>query len=162
MERSLQPRAQPIELGGDIRFSDAENLGNLAVTAPFEIEEDQRAMEVVELVDDPVELANTIIDFMSCPVRHRCQDLIVYRLKMALAKRGASPIRDRDVQRNSIHPGRKGSRVVERAERAPQLGANLLCQVALIFRIPAVRVCDLEHDPLVPGQVGLESRLQLA
>ena len=70
-------------------------------------------MKIVELIDDAVEFANAVIRFVRRPIREGRQRLIVERLQVPMAKTGAAPVRDRDVQGNPVHPGRELPGVVE-------------------------------------------------
>src|SRR5690606_3613007 len=49
---AAQARLEPVEPGGHIGFRDAEHVGNLLVGVAFEVEQDQRPVQIVEPRDD--------------------------------------------------------------------------------------------------------------
>src|SRR5664279_1740046 len=65
------------DLGRDIGLADAENLGDLGVRAILEMEQDERAIERVELRDQGVELAQAFVGQAARRVVfHRFQQLV--------------------------------------------------------------------------------------
>jgi hypothetical protein len=54
--------------------------------------------------------------------------------------------RDRDVQRDAVHPGRERALRVVAGERPPQLRGDLLCQLGAIVGMARIGIGDLEHD----------------
>src|SRR5580704_2720299 len=57
--------------------------------------------------------------------------------------------RDRDVQRDAVHPGGKAHALVKDAERSPELDDNFLRQIVPVARVPAIGIADLVEDLLV-------------
>jgi len=140
-----QALLEPADLGGNIGFGEAENLGDFAVTLFIEVEHQQRAIERIETVDHPVQRADAFvrcIRLIGCDIVH----VVVECDRVRIAQSRGAQGRDRDVQRDAIEPDRKTARGVVLGKRAPALRDDVLRKIGAIVRAAAVSIRDLEHD----------------
>jgi hypothetical protein len=68
---------------------------------------------------------------------------------------------DCDVERDSIHPGRKLAAPIELAERSPKLEGNFLCKIFPRVSVFAIGVANLIEDLLVLLKPDLECCLEV-
>ena len=56
------------DLGGHVGFADAQDLGDLAIALVFQVQQQQRAVELVQLCDEAVQGAHLLVGFVICAV----------------------------------------------------------------------------------------------
>lgn len=94
------------DLGGDVGFADAENLGDLAVTAVFQVKQDQRSIKGIELVDKPMQQVHPLIRLGYAVRASRCSKLLrIECLQPLFPARRPLHLGNGDVERHAIHPG---------------------------------------------------------
>ncbi len=141
---------EPVELGRDIAFGDAEHLGDLALAAFVQPQQQQRTIHRRLAFDHRVQCAHAFVGLvLRGAVVHRETDvrfvMFLQRFGAGLLA-GAAVMRDRDVQRDPVHPGRERPRRVVAWKRAPQMRGDLLGQILAILLQPAVAIGHFEHD----------------
>lgn len=118
-----------MKLGGDVRFADAEHLGDLAVAVLVEVEEQERAVELGELGDqalgerEAIGVGGTAIVGELFVAGERLEDAVAMV---------AAGLREGDVERDAVGPGGEAARAVVGREGAPKLGDDLLGEVLAV------------------------------
>src|SRR3546814_10808335 len=116
------PDALPIYLGGDVAFGDAQHLGDLAGASLVEVEQEQGAVERLEGGDEAMQHAQPCRGFVvGAIVVGHVVDGLVERHRVPAPVAVAAQERDRNVQRDTVHPRREPARRIVARPRAPQL-----------------------------------------
>ena len=148
---------EPADLGGDVGFADAQDLGDLAVTVVFEVEQEQGAVHRVESGDEALQHVQAL-------PRFDVDALFVGQVVQAVVERyGPPPARaftaqpgDRHVQGDPVHPGRERPLRVIAREGAPQLRGDVLGEVGAVLGVVGIGRGDLEDDAAMGLEQGLE------
>src|SRR5690554_593655 len=148
---------QARELGGDVAFADAQDLGHLAGAALLQVEQQQGAVQRFEGVDQGEQHAHLLPGLVVVAGRIRgFLRHLVQRRQHALAAARAAQVRDAHVQGDPVHPGREPLPRVVAGPGAPELGCDLLRQVGALVAVAGVAGRDLEHDPAMLFKQRLE------
>lgn len=139
------------DLGGDIAFADAQNVGDLALWSFVQIQQQQGAIERSLLLDEALQQQKVVPVFVVAGIG--AGNLV----QLGIQWHGAQPqahavfahMADRHVQSHPVHPRAEAARGVVAWPCVPQLGGDFLRQVVAIVGLPRIAVCDFEHDAAV-------------
>ena len=135
------------DLGGDVGLADTEDRGDFTVGVVVEIQEHERAVEVVELVDEVVELVDVGCGLCRFAlVRESFDNALVGMAELFLPALFAAQKGDGDVECDAVDPRRQFVFGVVAVRGLPQLDDDFLFEISAVLRIAAIGVADLVDD----------------
>ncbi|HZO12608.1 MAG TPA: hypothetical protein VFB62_05110 [Polyangiaceae bacterium] len=138
---------QSADLRRDVRLRDTEDCGYVAIAVVIQVQKQQGAIQRIESINERVQRARPFIFFNRTGARVFDVVRFVERNGVALTRAVGPNERDRDVERDAVHPSGERTRRIELRERAPQLRDDLLGDVFAIGRVTAIGGGHLEDDP---------------
>ena len=124
---------QPTDFGRGVGLADTQHVRDLLVVVPVQVEQRPALYSAGPIFRSTHRRSCTSSDRLavSSATSRRCSSP---ESDMPRSDALAAIERDRDVERDAVHPGGKPSALVEGAKGSPELDDDLLCQIVPVAR----------------------------